>query len=283
MSLPPAEALLELAVQAARLGANELRAGFGSALSIETKSHGRDLVTQVDLASERAILGVLSGRWPEIGLLAEETGLTRPGGEATWIVDPLDGTTNFTHGYPVFCVSIGCVDRQGPLVGVILDPLRDELFTAMRGQGAYLDGRRISVSAVDTLDEALFTTGWPYYPPERRRQAGLIFTEVMVAARDARRSGSAALDLAYIAAGRNDAHFELNLSPHDVAAGLLLVAEAGGRYEALAPPGHTGWPVGMLASNGKALHDQLAALIAEPQGLGRVPFSFESVFRAAAR
>ena len=208
--------------------------------------------------------------------------MTRPGAEAMWIVDPLDGTTNFAHGYPVFCVSVACVDREGSLVGVILDPLRDELFTAVRGEGANLNGRRLTVSEVQTLDAALFTTGWPYFPPERRRLAGQIFTEVMVVAGDARRSGSAALDLAYIAAGRSEAHFELNLSPHDIAAGLLLVGEAGGRFEALAQARNGGWPAGLVASNGKGLHDQLVTLVAEPHGLHRQPFSFESVFQAAS-
>jgi myo-inositol-1(or 4)-monophosphatase len=282
VSLPPAKSLLGAAVAAARLGARELKAGFGSDLTVGTKSHGRDLVTQVDLASERVVLAALAERWPQIGLLAEETGMTRPGAEAMWIVDPLDGTTNFAHGYPVFCVSVACVDREGPLVGVILDPLRDELFTAVRGEGAYLSGRRLAVSEVKTLDAALFTTGWPYFPPERRRLAGQIFTEVMVVAGDARRSGSAALDLAYIAAGRSEAHFELNLSPHDIAAGLLLVREAGGRYEALSQARNSGWPAGLVASNGKGLHDQLVTLVAEPHGLLRQPFSFESVFQAAS-
>ena len=283
MSLPPAEALLELAIAAARVGGAELMAGYGRALAVKTKSHARDLVTQIDMASEGAVLGVLRARWPEIGLLAEETGRTRPGADATWIVDPLDGTTNFTHGYPVFCVSVGCVDREGPLAGVILDPLRNDLFAATRGGGAYHNASRLAVSTVDNLDAALFSTGWPYQPAERRRAAGDVFTDVMVAARDARRSGSAALDLAYIAAGHSEAHFELNLSPHDVAAGLLLVGEAGGRYEAMSPAGHTGWPVGLVATNGRALHAQITDLVAAPQGLELRPFSFASVFDRGGR
>jgi myo-inositol-1(or 4)-monophosphatase len=279
MPLPSPEALLESAIAAARLGAAELVRGYGSTLAVTTNSHARDLVTQIDLASERQVLGALGERWPEIGLLAEESGRTRPSGEATWIVDPLDGTTNFTHGYPVFCVSIGCVDRAGPLAGVILDPLRDELYTAIRGAGAFLDGRRLRVSQVEEPGAALFSTGLPYYPPEARRLGAEVLTEVVLIAGDVRRSGSAALDLAYVAAGRSEAHFELNLSPHDVAAGLLLVSEAGGRYEALQSDGGSGWPKGLLASNGRRLHDEVASLIAGPQRLVRQPFSFDSVFR----
>jgi myo-inositol-1(or 4)-monophosphatase len=278
MPLPPPEALLETAIEAARLGGAILKEGYGKALTITTKSHARDLVTQIDTASERAVLGCLGERWPSIGLLAEETGRTRPSTEATWIVDPLDGTTNFTHTYPVFSVSIGCVDRAGPLVGVILDPLRDELFTAIRGAGAFLDGKRLRVSDVQDLGAGIFSTGLPYFPPEARRLGGEVFTEVVLIARDARRSGSAAIDLAYVAAGRSEAHYELNLSPHDVAAGLLLVSEAGGRYEAMVPPNAGGWPKGLVASNGHLLHEQLIFLVAAPQGLVRLPFSFESVF-----
>lgn len=278
MPLPSGEALLEAAIEAARLGGAILKEGYGQALTITTKSHARDLVTQIDTASERAILGYLGERWPAIGLLAEETGRTRPSTDATWIVDPLDGTMNFTHRYPVFSVSVGCVDREGPLVGVILDPLRDDLFTAIRGAGAFLNGTRLHVSDVAELASGIFSTGFPYFPPEARRLGGDVFTEVVLAARDSRRSGSAAIDLAYVAAGRSEAHYELNLSPHDVAAGLLLVSEAGGRYEAMASPGAGGWPRGVIATNGSPLHEELMALVAAPQGLTRLPFSFESVF-----
>src|SRR5215472_7355979 len=220
--LPLPDDLLEAAVDAARRAADVLTAAFGSTLDIRTKSHLRDLVTEVDTASERTIIGALEGRWPAIGILAEEAGLVRAGGEALWIVDPLDGTSNFAHGYPIFSISIACVDRQGPLVGLVLDPLRDELYTAIRGGGAFLKGRPLAVSGTERLEEALFSTGYPYFPPEQRRLAGEVFTEVMVVAAANRRGGSAALDLAYIAAGRSEAHFELNLAPHDVAAGVLL-------------------------------------------------------------
>src|SRR5579883_1619843 len=130
MALPNADELVAAATEAARLGAGELRRYFGSMLTIAEKGHARDLVTQADTASEQAIIGLLAPRWPEIGVLAEESGVSRVAREATWVIDPLDGTLNFTHGYPVFCISIACVDRHGPIAGVIYDPQRDELFSA---------------------------------------------------------------------------------------------------------------------------------------------------------
>lgn len=278
MTLPPAENLLEAAVDAARRAAEVLTAAFGSTLDVRTKSHLRDLVTEADTASERTIIAALGGRWPEIGILAEESGLVRAAREALWIVDPLDGTSNFAHGYPIFSISIACVDREGPLAGLVLDPLRDELFTAVRGGGAWLKGQRLEASGTERLEDALFSTGYPYFPPDQRRLAGEVFTEVMVVAAANRRGGSAALDLAYVAAGRSEAHFELNLAPHDVAAGVLLAAEAGGRVEALAPPGNAGWPPGFLVTNGRALHDRLAVMVAPPFGLEQRPLSFASFF-----
>jgi myo-inositol-1(or 4)-monophosphatase len=272
--LPPADQLLEAAVGAARAGAAVLLAAYGDVLAVDIKTHARDLVTQVDTASERAILAELAARWPDIGLLAEESGASRPGAEAVWIVDPLDGTTNFAHGYPVFSVSIGCVDTLGPLVGVVLDPLRDELFTAIRGEGAYLNGSRLSVSAVTALEDALFTTGFPYFPPEERRLAAEVFADVIAIAAAERRTGSAALDLATVAAGRSEAHYELNLAPHDVAAGVLLVTEAGGRVDGLRSPPTGGWVRGIVATNGSALHARLVGLVAPPFGLVAEPLSF---------
>jgi myo-inositol-1(or 4)-monophosphatase len=278
MALPNADELVAAATEAARLGAGELRRYFGSMLTIAEKGHARDLVTQADTASEQAIIGLLAPRWPEIGVLAEESGVSRVAREATWVIDPLDGTLNFTHGYPVFCISIACVDRHGPIAGVIYDPQRDELFSAARGRGASMNGRRLQVSAVENLSGGIFTTGWPYFPPARRRHAGHVFTEVMVAASDGRRGGAAALDLAYVAAGRQEAHYELTLAPHDVAAGVLLITEAGGRVEALAPPGATGWLPGILASNGRALHEEIASLIVAPLGVERRPLDFGPLF-----
>ncbi|HLZ71566.1 MAG TPA: inositol monophosphatase family protein [Dehalococcoidia bacterium] len=277
MVKPSLDLLVASAVSAAHAGAAVLREAFGSALDVAIKSDHRDLVTRADTASEGVILERLGRDWPQFGLLAEESGRTRAGEDGLWIVDPLDGTANFARGYPVFCISIALVADAGPLVGVVLDPLRGELFTATRGHGAMLNGERLHVSRTTELAGALFSSGFPYRPEARRRLGGEVFTEVMVRAGAARRSGSAALDLAYIAAGRSEAHYELHLAPHDVAAGVLLIAEAGGRIEALQQPGARGWPLGLLASNGGALHDEIAAIVAPRFGLERRPLSFAAV------
>ncbi|MFN8558107.1 MAG: inositol monophosphatase family protein [Dehalococcoidia bacterium] len=174
-----------------------------------------------------------------------------------WVVDPLDGTSNFAHGFPHFCISIALLEEGRGRVGVIYDPIRDELFTAAAGAGARRNGRRISVSAVTGLERAMITTGFPYEPPAQRSAAADLTARVIERVQMMRRSGSAALDLAYVAAGRLEAHFEFGLSLHDVAAGALLVHEAGGRVDELRLPD---WRGGYLATNGAALHEEILAL-----------------------
>ena len=188
-----------------------------------------EFVTQVDQAAEAAIIEVIRDHYPEHAILAEESGATGDH-EYQWIIDPLDGTTNYVHGFPQFAVSIG-VARKGEVEhGVVYDPLRQEIFTASRGQGAQLDGRRIRVSKRTTLQQSLVATGFPY-------RANLVHLErylnmlraVMLESAGVRRPGSAALDLCYVASGRVDAFFELGLSKWDIAAGALIIREAGGR------------------------------------------------------
>ena len=271
------EELLAVAVGAARLGADELRAQFGAALDIREKTHRRDLVTAADTASERAILSYLTGATPEIGLLSEEAGLTRAG-EALWVVDPLDGTANFARGYPICSISIACVRPEGPLCGVVYDPFRDELFAAALGAGARLNDHLLRVSAVEELGGAFFSTGFPYQPAADRRRMADAVAALAAEAQDVRRGGSAAIDLAYVAAGRSEAHIELNLAPHDVAAGVLLVREAGGTVEALRARGANGWPRGFVASNGGALHAVVRDPIATAFGLAAEPLRFDALF-----
>ncbi len=273
------EELLAVAVAAARRGAVELRSHFGAALEVREKSHRRDLVTAADTASERAILAYLDAATPEIGLLSEEAGLTRAG-EALWVVDPLDGTSNFARGYPIFSISIACVRPDGPLCGVVYDPTRDELFTAAAGSGARLNNRPLRVSAVEELAGAFFSTGFPYQPPADRRRMSDAVAALTAEAQDVRRGGSAAIDLAYVAAGRSEVHVELNLAPHDVAAGVLLVREAGGHVEALRAPGTVNWPRGFVASNGGPLHALVRDPIATAFGLAPEPMGFHALFDA---
>ncbi len=195
-----------------------------------------DLVTEADRASETLIKQRLAQAFPDHGIYGEEGTRERLQSEYRWYVDPLDGTTNFAHGFPAFCVVLGCEHRppgtpeneDGQMVtGIIYDPLRDEMFTAQRGQGAHLNGRPIHVSRTRTLQEALTGTGFPSH--KRHASPNIHFyQEFTLRSHGVRRAGSAALDLAYVAAGRLDAYWEFNLNPWDTSAGYLLVEEAGG-------------------------------------------------------
>jgi len=220
-----------------------------------------DLVTEVDLACEAAIRDVLGRHTPDVPVLGEEGG-GADGATTRWIVDPLDGTTNFVHGFPFWCVSIA-LERDGVLeVGVVIDGVRGEVFAAARGRGATADGVRIAVSPTRTLSSALLGTGFPY---DSRENAAFYLKYVQRAlerTQGIRRAGAAALDLAMVACGRLDAFWEFRLAPWDVAAGQLLVAEAGGRctgHDGVAMP--RDMRIHPLATNGW-LHDEMMALLA---------------------
>ncbi|MHB8253115.1 MAG: inositol monophosphatase family protein [Acidiferrobacter sp.] len=195
-------------------------------LQVETKSR-HDFVTEVDRRAEELIIDTLRGAYPDHAILAEESGLA-PGNEWEWVIDPLDGTTNFLHGFPQFAISIG-LRRRGRLEqAVVFDPLRDELFTATKGEGAQLNDRRIRVSRVADLDGALLGTGFPFRQTDSLKHWIAMFEQVAQNTSGIRRAGSAALDLAYVACGRLDGFWETGLKPWDIAAGSLLVREAGG-------------------------------------------------------
>lgn len=220
------ENLLEAAVQAARLAGDVLSEKFGGKRTIEQKGL-IDLVTDADKAAEEAALGHIRRTFPDHAILAEEEGAS--GSSTTrWIVDPLDGTTNYAHGIPHFAVSVACEIDGRIQVAAILDPMREELFTASRGGGAFLNGERIRVTDEHRLDHAVLATGFPYWVQERPAEVLALFGDFLARARGIRRFGAAALDLAWVAAGRYDGFFELKLKPWDVAAGMLLVEEAGG-------------------------------------------------------
>jgi myo-inositol-1(or 4)-monophosphatase len=221
--------ILEIAVAIAR-EAGELLLGFvGKTLAVEHKG-AVDLVTRADRASERLIVSRIREAFPEHAILAEEGGGRDARDPAThlWVVDPLDGTTNFAHGLPIWAVSIAVLAGGKPLVGVVLDPCREECFAARRGAGALLNGSPIEVSAVSDLQQALCVTGFPY--DVRTHEVNNLdhFENFMRATQAVRRLGSAALDLCYVACGRFDGFWELKLHPWDVAAGGLIVEEAGG-------------------------------------------------------
>jgi len=226
------DALLDIALEAAHAGAEVVR---DAAPRRDLRWHEkgvRDFVTEVDVAAERAISAVIARRAPDAALLAEEaSGHTRPDAPATgvvFVIDPLDGTTNFLHGYPEYAVSVGVVADGALVAGVVIDVPLNEVFTARAGGGAHLDGGRISVSDVAEPGRALIGTGFPFRNADRLDAYPTQLMRVMERAAGVRRAGSAALDLASVACGRFDAFWELMLSAWDVAAGILLVREAGG-------------------------------------------------------
>ena len=219
---------LYIAVKAARrAGSIITRASedIGS-LTVNDKSYN-DFVTEVDLASEKEIIRVLKASYPDHAFLGEETGLSHQA-DNIWIIDPLDGTTNFLHGFPQYCISIALEEKGEITQAVIYDPNRNDLFTATKGQGAYLNQRRMRVSNKSKLKESILGTGFPFRDFQHLPVYLKIFEEVVRGTSGVRRPGSAALDLAYVAAGWFDGFFEINLSKWDIAAGGLLVTEAGG-------------------------------------------------------
>jgi myo-inositol-1(or 4)-monophosphatase len=224
--------LLNTAVKAARkAGAIINRASLDlDLLRVSTKGHA-DFVTEVDKAAEQSIIETLSQAYPDHGFLAEESGARRPAASSadyTWIIDPLDGTTNFIHGFPQYAVSIACQHGGQITQAVIYDPSRNDLFTATRGRGAFLNDRRLRVSKRTQLKECLLATGFPFRSFDRLDAYLQIFKRVTACTAGIRRPGAAALDLAYVAAGRFDGFWEYGLAPWDMAAGSLLVIEAGG-------------------------------------------------------
>jgi myo-inositol-1(or 4)-monophosphatase len=256
--------LLDFAIQTARDAGRVLAERFGRALQVSNKGD-IDLVTEADIASERLIIERIRSHYPRHVILAEESGETsRAGqpGEFKWIVDPLDGTTNYAHGYPCFCVSIALEQAGEIVVGVIYDPVRDELFAAERGAGATLNSRRIRVSDVDDLNAAMLCTGFPYDVRERGEFARH-FHNFIMHAQAVRRDGSAALDMAYVACGRFDGFWEEGLRPWDVAAGKLLVEEAGGRVSRYDGSAFSVYAPPILASNG-LVHDAMMRVLQLP-------------------
>lgn len=280
------------AAEIAREGGAQLREFFAQGVETEYKGDV-DLVTVADRTVEKLIRTRLSEIFPEHGVYGEEGTRERLDGEYRWYVDPLDGTTNFAHGFPQFCVSMGLErrpaglkdDAEGSIVaGVIYDPLRDELFSAERGKGARMNGRPLRVSRIRELAESLVATG---FPSRKRHSSPNIhfYQEFTLRSHGVRRAGSAALDLAYVAAGRMEAFWEFNLNPWDTAAGFLLVEEAGGRLSDF-----SGGPAELasrevLATNGQ-IHDEMVGLFKAMfagEDLAPIPTPAEWAAERAAR
>ena len=252
----PLDRFLRTATQAARQAGAILAAHVGKPATVETKRSAIDLVTDLDRASEDLIPRILLKAFPDHGFYGEERPRLRQDAPYQWIVDPLDGTTNFVHGLPLFGISIGLAHHGTILVGVIYDPMRKELFTAAKGRGAFLNGKRIAVSPTRRLGQSLLSTGFASTFRERHHRYLSWFRAFEMRSQAVRRIGSTALSLADVAAGRLDGFYEQHLWPWDVAAGLLLIHEAGGRvtdFRGRPPKIEQGE---VLASNGR-IHRQM--------------------------
>ncbi|VAV84770.1 Inositol-1-monophosphatase [hydrothermal vent metagenome] len=219
--------IMDAAIEMARKAGELLRGSLGAVDSVEFKG-AVDIVTEMDKRAEALIVGAIKGRFPEHGILAEEGGEVVSTSPYRWIIDPLDGTTNYAHGFPFYCVSIG-IEAHGVMeAGVVYAPAMDELFTAEKGKGAYLNGERIHVSKTAKLDTSLLATGFPYDIRTSKDNNLDHFGNFAVRSQAIRRAGAAAYDLCTVAAGRFDGFWEMKLRPWDIAAGLLMVEEAGG-------------------------------------------------------
>ncbi len=251
--------LLRFAEEVARGAGGILRRNYGRKQSIHFKGE-IDLVTEVDRQSEAYIMGSIRSAFPDHGILSEESSEILTSSPYRWIVDPLDGTTNYAHGYPCFCVSIA-VEREGSLLaGAVFDPLLGELFTAKPGGGAFRNGERIFVSPTEKLRQSLLSTGFAYDVNTSADNNLDYFREFVFTGQAIRRDGSAALDLCYLACGRFDGFWELALKPWDTAAGLLILTEAGGLATRLDGSPYDFIQPDILASNG-LIHDQMLAVL----------------------
>ncbi|MFA5833674.1 MAG: inositol monophosphatase family protein [Bacteroidota bacterium] len=251
--------MLTIAIDAACEAGKFLKANVGKVKNIERKiGQETNLVTEIDKQSEVMIIKKIKEHFPEHAILGEESGANVSTSEFKWIIDPLDGTTNFTHGLPIYCVTIGIEHKGEIIAGAIYDPNADELFTAEKGKGAFLNGKRISVSTAATLITSLVVTGFPYNVKDNPENVIEHFVNFLPLAQGVRRLGSAALDLAYIASGRFDGYWEVTLQPWDKAAGILLVREAGGMVTDFSnDPANVIYNPNTLATNGIIHHHML--------------------------
>jgi myo-inositol-1(or 4)-monophosphatase len=252
---------LAFAEQIAREAGAILREGYGRVVAVEHKGT-IDLVTEFDRRSEAHILAALRAAFPDHAVNAEESGQNSVVSEYQWLIDPLDGTTNFAHGFPVFAVSLGLAQRGRLLVGGVYDPLRDELYAAEAGRGATLNGRSIGVSTQADLSQSLLATGFPYDVRTNPHNNFAEFVNFHLRARAVRRAGAAALDCAWVAAGRLDGYWELRTKAWDVGAGALIVREAGGRVTTAAGEADFLGRDSIVASNGK-IHEQMLRVLRE--------------------
>lgn len=252
---------LRVAVEAAQAAGKLLLEKIDSVAWVEHKG-AINLVTEMDVKSEELIKKEIRNAFPDHQIMAEESDMPDRKADFRWIIDPLDGTTNYAHGFPLFCVSIALEIRGAVEVGVVYDPTRDDLFTATRGGGAFLNSRKISVSQTPSLNESLLATGFPYDLRESEANNFDHWNTMLPRAQAVRRAGSAALDLCYTACGRFDGFWELKLFPWDIAAGALMVREAGGRVTDFGGGPFDIYSKEVLASNGK-IHQEMVDILSK--------------------
>jgi myo-inositol-1(or 4)-monophosphatase len=252
---------LDFAVESARAAGGVLKHYMRRDKQVELKGRA-NLVTVADKEAEALIIDAIHKRYPHHAILAEESGASgsSDSAEGKWIIDPLDGTTNFAHQYPFFCVSIGFEQAGEILCGAVYDPWRDEMFSAARGHGAFLNDQRIRVSEVDSLRAGLIMTGFPYGFREKIKTTMAQFEGFLMESQAVRRGGSAALDLCYTAMGRVDGFWEMDLHPWDTAAGLVIVEEGGGRVTDFWGGRYSIYGKGIVASNG-SIHSEMVSVL----------------------
>ena len=258
--------MLNIAVQAARQSSRIILRFLDQMDKVEiTEKSINDFVTQVDKMSEETIISHIKKAYPDHSIMSEESGYQKGFNEDyCWVIDPLDGTRNFMHGYPHFSISIAVMKNNVTELGLVYDPIRQELFTATRGQGAYVNSRRMRISAAKRLGQTLIATGFPFRSKENIKSYLNIFEKIFTKCGDIRRAGSAALDLAYVAAGRLDGFWESNLFNWDIAAGALMIIEAGGIVTDF-QNAETYLESGNIVAGNPKIHKELIGLIAEPR------------------
>jgi len=254
--------MIEKLVLVSKIAGNIIREGFGKNFEIEFKTDATNIVTEIDKKAEAAIIQYIKKEFPAHGILAEESGADKSSSEYVWVIDPIDGTSNFAHGLPIFSVSIGVQKNGETICGIVYDVMRDAMYSAELGSGAFVNNKKISVSTNSNLQESLLVTGFPYDIIENPGDTVEKFTAFLTRSRAVRRLGSAAIDLAYVAAGVFDGFWERSLNPWDICAGKLLVEEAGGVVT-----DYSGNPISIvtnqiLASNGK-VHSEMVNILSK--------------------
>ncbi len=252
--------MLDKVIEVAKIAGEIIKDGYRKKVSVEYKTNLSNLVTDVDKKSEKVIIEYITANFPGHSILAEESGVKEMDSEYRWIIDPLDGTTNFAHGLPIFSVSIGVQKNNEIICGVVYDIMRDSIYSAEKGSGAFCNDRKLKVSSNDDLRKSLLVTGFPYNIDENPDHAIERFELFLKNSRAVRRLGSAAIDLCYVAEGIFDGFWEVYLNPWDIAAGKLIVEEAGGMVTNFKNEPHDLAEKQLLATNGK-IHDKMLELL----------------------